>query len=312
MLTITLNPALDISATVSVIEPDRKMHCTDIAFAPGGGGVNVARVAHRLGAKVTAAVFLASGSDQRFEELLDREGIAIEVLEASGALRESMTFVETSTGRQYRFVLPGPAMDADHFGAGLTRIESLVADQSHVVVSGSLPPGCDPSDMAKLVALAAQHASFVFADVPGHALAAVSASGATLMKPSVRELSNFATTALVTHTEIETAARSLIELGSAVGVIVSLGEAGALLVHRSATTRWFHAPRVQVLSTVGAGDSLVAGVATALARGEDLETAVRFGIAAGTAATIHPGTNLCQPHDVERLVPQVLVTGIAS
>ncbi len=312
MLTVTLNPALDVCAHVGAVEPDRKMHCDDVIVQPGGGGINVARVATRMGIVATAAAFLARDCDKRFLELLTDENVLVETIAVGGPLRQSLTVIETSTSRQYRFVLPGSAMARDHFESGLARIAELCVDESLVVVSGSSPPGVSTEDIARLVGVARSSGAVVIADTSGDALAAVAAQGTALLKPSVRELSVYMGRALASHREIEQAGRELLSSGPNGAVLVSLGEAGALLIRPDEDAAWFHAPRVLSLSTVGAGDSLVAGIAVSLERGQNLVDAVRCGVAAGTAATLARGTGLCNTADVERLLPEVLVTGVAQ
>ncbi len=124
----------------------------------------------------------------------------------------------------------------------------------------------------------------------------------------MNELTVFAGEPLDGPIEIETAARRLLGLGPNRAVMVSLAGAGALLVPAHGASRWIHAPKVRVVSTVGAGDSLVAAMAVALEGGEELEAAARLGVAAGTAATLGAGTALCSPAAVTRLLPLVSVT----
>src|SRR5215207_9826896 len=106
IVTLTLNPAIDVCAAVPALEPERKLHCTDAETSPGGGGVNVARAIHRLGG-IATAVFPCGGSTGALLcELLDAEGVTIVPVAASGITRENFAVTELSTGRQYRFVLP--------------------------------------------------------------------------------------------------------------------------------------------------------------------------------------------------------------
>jgi 6-phosphofructokinase 2 len=299
MLTVTLNPSLDVCATVPVVESERKMRCANVTIEPGGGGVNVARVVVRFGESVTAAVFLREDSSTEFLSLLTGESVSVRAVPVSGKMRESFTAQESSTSRQFRFVLPGPTLSPDDFAAGINQVVGLCADEQLVVLSGSCPPGVSPSDLAQ----------------PGNALAEVSAAGVLLVKPSVRELSEFAGRSLDGHDDIEQAAVDLLATGVTGAALISMGPAGLMLVRADQRTIWFHAPHVATRSTIGAGDSLVGGVAVALQRGATLPEACRFGVAAGTAATLATGTGLCQAVDVDRLVRDVLITtraGIAD
>ncbi len=312
MLTVTLNPALDVCAYIPVVQPDRKMHCSKVTIDSGGGGINVARVAVRMGAAARAVTFLDPASSEQFVQLLAAEDVPLEVISASGPLRESFTVTETSTGRQYRFVLPGPRIDSDDFDTGMVRIAELCVGEALVVVSGSCPPGVSTADVARLVDVVRAGGAEAIVDISGDMLGTVAAAGVRLIKPSVHELSVCVGEELNGNVEIERAARRLLASGPTGAILVSLGAAGALLVRVDAETVWLHAPHVRPVSTVGAGDSLVAGLAVALQRGATLVDAARLGVAAGSAATLATGTGLCQTTDIQRLLPQVLVSALAT
>jgi 6-phosphofructokinase 2 len=312
LLTITLNPALDIAAHVPVVEPDRKLHCTDATVEPGGGGVNVARVAHRLGASVTAAVLVGGGTGAQLVEQLRGEGVGTEPVAVGGSVRQSFTAVERASGRQFRFVLPGPVLGADERQAAWDQLVALAAGEDVVVVSGSVPPGVDEDDLVALLRRIRADGADLVVDSSDIGLRAAATVGALLLKPSVNELSRYVGVALSEHEEIAAAARELGAVGPSTAVVVSMGAAGALLVPKGGDVLWFHAPRVHVVSTVGAGDSLVAATVVALQRGAPLAEAVRAGVAAGTAATLASGTGLCARADVERLLPLVTVSPIGA
>jgi 6-phosphofructokinase 2 len=305
ILTVTLNPAIDVGAVVPVLEPDRKMHCHDVAVNPGGGGINVARMAIRLG-EASLAMALAGGSTgDRLLAMLVGEGVPAEIMPIRGDVRESFTAVEAASGRQYRFVLPGPTVSADELAAASARIVELASNTSLVVFSGSLPPGVSPADLAMLVTRIRGTGAEVIVDTSGEALQAAAGAGTVLMKPSLRELMVFSGRSLSTHAEIEMAARALLDLGPNRAVIVSLAAAGALLVEQGRSSTWVHAPQVRVVSTVGAGDGLVAGVAVSLERGNSMVDAACLGVAVGSATTLAQGTALCTRADVEALRPLV-------
>jgi 6-phosphofructokinase 2 len=312
LLTLTLNPSVDVSAQIPVVEPDRKMHCSAVCFEPGGGGVNVARVAHALGAEVAAVILVGGGSGDRLVALLAHEGVATESVAIADGTRTSLTVLESSTGRQYRFVLPGPAISPPELTEACERIAALAVDTRRAVVSGSVPLSISASSFAAVLQRIRDAGAKLIVDTSGPALIAAATVGTELLKPSRRELAEFAGHDFSSDAQIEGAARRLLAIGGNGAVVVSLGAAGALLVRAHGETRRIHAPSVRVVSTVGAGDSLVAGMAVALERGSDLEEATRWGVAAGTAATLSPGTGLCRRADVERLVAQVVTSPLAA
>jgi 6-phosphofructokinase 2 len=296
ILTVTLNPALDVWASVPTVEPGRKLHCTDAELTPGGGGINVARAIARLGGNA-AALFPAGGSSgELLCDLLRHEGLPIRPVPIAGITRESFSVRELDTGHQYRFVLPGPTLSDDELQACITE---MVRDADHgpfVVLSGSLPTGMRAERFADVIAAARQHGGRVVVDTSGPALTMAAQTGVYLLKPSVNELSGHAGHRLTTSEEIAAAARDLLE---------SLADAGALLVTVDEPPIMIHAPTVSVVSAVGAGDSLVAGMLMALEQGHGLLEAARRGVAAGSAATMAAAHTLCHTDDVARLLPLV-------
>ena len=311
MLTVTLNPSVDVSTGVAVVEPERKLHCGSMRREAGGGGVNVARVAHVLGADATALVLVGGCVGAQLLDLLAAQDVATEAIPIAGDTRESLTVLEGATGRQYRFVMPGPAVTEEELAAAEARIEALARRSSLVVLSGSLPPDVSPRRFASLVGRIRSAGGAVIVDTSGDALGAAASAGTLVMKPSVRELSTFAGEVLSGEPEIVAAAHDLLALGPNEAVVVSLGAAGALLVRPDTPAARVHGPRVHALSTVGAGDSLVGAMAAALEHGAGLEAAVCRGVAAGTAATLAHGTGLCRREDVERLLPHVSIHALA-
>jgi 6-phosphofructokinase 2 len=311
MLTVTLNPSVDVSAGVAVVEPERKLHCGSTCREPGGGGVNVARVVRVLGGDVTALVLVGGCSGAQLLDLLARQGLATEAIPIAEETRESLTVLDGATGRQYRFVMPGPTVTEEELAAAEARIDALARHSSLVVLSGSLPPNVPPGRFGSLVERIRSTGPAVIVDTSGDALGAAASAGTLVMKPSVRELSTFAGHALPGEPEVVAAAHDLLDRGPNEAVVVSLGAAGALLVRPDAPAVRVHGSRVHALSTVGAGDSLVGAMAVALERGADMEAAVCRGVAAGTAATLAHGTGLCRREDVERLLPHVSVHALA-
>jgi len=305
IVTVTLNPALDVWATTPVVQPERKLHCTDAELTPGGGGINVSRAIQRLGGTSTALFPAGGSSGELLCDLLAREGLTMRAVPVEGMTRESFAIREDSSGRHYRFVLPGPTMTATDFAACRGELERALSSPAFVVISGSLPLGVTPDQLVELIDLAGELGSQVIVDTSGPALRAAGRAGVYLLKPSVNELGQHHGRPLPDEDEIEAAARAFLESGPNGAVLVSLGAAGALLVVPDAPTLHLSAPPVEVVSAVGAGDSLVAAVVLALAAGRDLVSAAREGVAAGTAATLAPDHTLCHADDIARLLPLV-------
>lgn len=309
ILTITMNPALDVSTSTDAVMATHKLRCAPQKLHPGGGGINVARVLHRLGGHCMALYPAGGFKGQILKQLLDEEQVRSHCITIADETRESFSVLETSTGRDFRFVLPGPDLTHHEWQACLNFVSELSTPCRYIVASGSLPPGVPVDFYAQLADLARARGSLMVLDTSGPALAAALAQGVFLVKPSLRELRELTGQALDTAQEQRNAARQLIKTGQAQIVALSLGAEGALLVTAEQALRARSLP-VQVVSSIGAGDSFVGGLLWALNRHADLEQAFRYGIAAGAAALLSPGTALCQAADVERLHSDVIVTTV--
>ena len=221
--------------------------------------------------------------------------------------RESLTVDETSTGRQFRFVLPGPTLSGAELKQCLDAVAGLRPRPSYLVVSGGYPPGAPAAELsAAITKLAVDIGARLILDT-SLAMRYAPEHGAYLMKPSERELARMVDRPVDTRDEQIAAARELVEEGRAEVIVVSLAGEGALLVTKDLAEH-FHAPVVPALSAVGAGDAMVGAIVFALERGWSLTDAVRYGVAAGAATIMTPGTDLCYATDVDRLFKEMAGT----
>jgi 6-phosphofructokinase 2 len=300
IVTLTMNPAIDASTSVERVTPDDKLRCGPLRREPGGGGINVARAIGRLGGEALALYPAGGAIGALLETLLDNEPVRHVRLDVAGSTRENVTVSESSTERQYRFVMPGPQLEEAECAAILERIDALDPSPDYLVASGSLPPGMGPEFHAQLARRArAQGTRFVL-DTSGASLREGLASGAWLIKPNLRELGQIAGRDVSDDPEQERVARELVDSGVVEVVVVSLGAGGALLVTAGRCER-IRAPTVPIRSRVGAGDSTVGGIVLGMVRGMEVGDAVRYGVAAGAAAVMTPGTELCRREDTDRL-----------
>jgi 6-phosphofructokinase 2 len=300
IVTLTMNPALDITTSVDVVRPTDKMRCQTTRYDPGGGGINVARVANVLGASVSA-VFTAGGpAGALVASLVADEGVPCQQVDIAAPTRESFTVNENSSGKQYRFVLPGPRLSAAEQSRCLRRLRAQAESADLVVASGSLPPGVPPDYYQRVADICQDADSRLVLDTSGGGLQHI-ASGVHLLKASVRELGERVGRLLATESEQLAAARSLVENGCAQVVLVSLGSRGALLATRHVSQRFSAISVRGGGSGVGAGDAMVGAITTGLSRGWPLVKSVRLGIAAGAAMSMTPGTEVCSRADIEKL-----------
>ncbi len=281
------------------MRPTEKLRCETTRYDPGGGGINVARVAHMLGGSV-AAVFPAGGpTGDLVMSLLGEAGVPFRHVPIAASTRESFTVNENSSGQQYRFVLPGPPLAVTEQTRCIDQLRIEAGSAEFVVASGSLPPGVS-GDFYQRVADICRHLGVrLILDTSGGGLQHVS-SGVYLLKASVRELRECVELPLATESEQFAAAHELVENGCAQVVLVSLGAEGALLATEHASYR-FSAIPMRGGSGVGAGDAMVAAITVGLSRGWPLVKSVRLGIAAGAAMLMTPGTVACNRAEVEKL-----------
>jgi 6-phosphofructokinase 2 len=306
ILTLTMNPSIDLNTSVKHIIAERKLRCTSLRREPGGGGINVSRVTNRLGG-ASIALFPAGGpAGQMLQNLLDQEGIKHHPIPIEGWTRENFTIVEEATGQQFRFGMPGPPLYESEWEQCLNELLSLDPAPAYIVASGSFSPGV-PKDFFALLSQKAKilQSRFIL-DTSGEELRLAMEAGVYLLKPNLRELGELAGEEIKDEPHQKEVAMSIVKRGLCEVVVVSLGAGGAWMVTKEGCER-IHAPIVPVKSKVGAGDSMVAGIVFSLAQGRSLREAVLFGIAAGAAAVMTPGTELCRREDTERLYRQMVL-----
>ena len=306
IVTLTINPAIDIFVNVGRVEPTRKLRCSAPKRDPGGGGINVARVVHRLGGSVAAIYPTGGAIGKLLNRLVEREGIDSLVTPSHVETRENFTAYEKTTGKQYRFVLPGSTLHPAEWQAVLDKLTSLPERPKYVVASGSVPPGVPEDFFARVAREARQLGAQCVVDTSGPALKEAIAHGVALIKPNLVELSDLVGTSLDSDAARVAACRKLTADGHVKAVALTLGEQGALLVTANEAFR-AQPMAIEPVSTVGAGDSFLGGLVASLASGDSLQQAFRVAIAAASAAVLSPGTELCRRDDVQRLLPEVKV-----
>lgn len=298
--TLTLAPSLDSATLTPHIYPEGKLRCTAPVFEPGGGGINVARAITHLGGKATAIFPAGGATGEHLVALLADEQVATQSVESHDWTRQNLHVHVEASGEQYRFVMPGASLSADEF----RRLEEKVLaieSGSLLVISGSLPPGVELAKLTQLLAAAQDKGIRCIVDSSGDALAAALELGnIELVKPNQKELSALVGRELTQPDDVRKAAQEIVHAGKALRVVVSLGPQGALAVDAQQCVQVVPPP-MKSHSTVGAGDSMVGAMTLKLAEGAPLEDMVRYGVAAGSAATINQGTRLCARDDTQKI-----------
>ncbi|MDT0688085.1 1-phosphofructokinase family hexose kinase [Autumnicola psychrophila] len=305
ILTLTVNPALDIYTTVEKVEPEVKMRSESPKKDPGGGGINISRVLQRMGTE-TKALYASGGfTGSIFSQLLDEEHIDHEPFKVKNDMRQNFGVFENSTGELYRFGFPGAEMEESEANVLLEKLEKNLEDSEFLVASGSLPPGVGTDFYAKVAKIAQERNVKFILDTSGKALAKGLKQGAYLVKPNLDELQDLTGQKAETHEQRKQMLKKILEDYPVEVVVHSLGPDGAFLATKN-EIKHFPAPKVKINSSIGAGDSMVAGIVYSLANNKSLEEAVLFGLACGSATLISPGTELLKKEDAQRLYDELL------
>jgi len=305
IVTVILNPAIDKSSSVDHVVAEQKLYCKPPRFEPGGGGVNVCRAVKKLGGK-SLLLYPAGGlTGKRLQELLDEEGLDHRPFPIVGMIRESLVILEESTGQQFRFGMPGPKLKKNEWKSFLQKLADIDSSPDYVVASGSLPPGAPPDFYAQVARIGKKKGTKTIVDVSGKALKEALEEGVFLIKPNVREFRELVGKDIKEESQIKAEAQKMVKSGRCEVLVISLGAAGALAVSEEFAEHIL-SPTVPIVSKVGAGDSMVAGIVLSLARGKPLRESVLFGVAAGSAAVMTPGTELCRREDAERLYESII------
>lgn len=279
--------------------PEKKLRCSEPVYEPGGGGINVARAIKKLGGKATALYMAGGYTGKAFTELLNKEGVDSILAEIKENTRENLVVYEVSTNQQYRFGMPGPSILKQEWEQCLAHLENI-KEADFIIVSGALPPGIPIAVYSEIVSIAGRMNAKLIVDTSGEALMEAVQAGLYLIKPNLAELSSLLGKEDLNIERVDEAAKEVINKWKCEVVVVSMAAAGAMLVTENLAMH-IMPPAVKIKSTVGAGDSMVAGIVLSLAQNKSIEEAVQYGVACGTAATLNAGTELCRKEDADHL-----------
>ncbi len=300
IITLTVNPAIDKSTTVSGIKSNSKLRCATPVYEAGGGGINVSRVLSILGVD-SLCIYMAGGpTGKQLQELLEDLEIQQQVIPIAGRVRENLSVTDTVKNQQYRFGMPGPKISEPAWENTLGQLDSVLSEGDFLVASGSLSPGMPIDFYAQISKIAQNKKVKVILDTSGDALLKGAKAGAYLLKPNLGELAKLCSLKTISFLELESVDKSFLKNNPCEVLVISMGAQGAMMV-TTTSLEYIAAPVVHQKSTIGAGDSMVAGIVYALAQGKSLSEMGKYGVACGTAATMTPGTQLCEKKDADEL-----------
>ena len=300
IITLTMNPAVDKDTSVAGVVPNKKLRCAMPTYYAGGGGINVSRAIKKLEGE-SLCLYVAGGSTgTHLQQLVSDENIEQKVIEIEGWTRENLSVTDTNANLQYRFGVPGPSVTEAEWRKVLEQVDDSIEEGDYLIASGKLPLGI-PNDFYVQVAeiVARKKGRFVL-DTSGEALLPSMKADIFLMKPNLGELSTVLGLKSISAMELEDLSKKFLSENNCEVLVVSLGAKGAFWATKKEMEH-IPAPTVHQQSTIGAGDSMVAGMVNYLREGNPLGDAVKYGVACGTAATLHPGTQLCKKEDADKL-----------
>lgn len=294
IVTLTLNPSVDRTVEVETLARGEVMRALGVRVDPGGKGINVSRALAANGFPTRAVVALGGAEGEHLVALLRETGIEILSVPIRGAIRSNITVVEPD-GTTTKINEPGAELNADELAAIFAAARAAAESAEWLVASGSLPPGTPADVYADLVRSLVDSGTCVAVDTSGPALEAVLSAEPALVKPNRDELSAVTGRHLESIGDVVDAACSLRDRG-AQAVLASLGAEGAVLVDESGAVHG-STPPVAPISSVGAGDAMLAGFLAAGGAGRE---ALIEGLAWGAAAVLQPGSGMPSPADIHR------------
>ena len=310
ILTVTFNPALDVSGVVENLVPNEKSYVFDEVHMPGGNGINAGIIAHRLGAYVELSGFLGGANGEEIRELLKKETVDHEFIPIKGRTRMNLTVSNRHDHQQTRLSFPGPEIRKLELKKIEEKIKTLT-DRDILVLGGSLPPGVNPSCVLKLVKLAGRKNIKTMVDMPGYLLREVIEGKPLFIKPNLIEFQGLTGKKVTSIKGVMTEAKKL--LNKVPLICVSSVEGGALLISKREV--WFgKIPPVKIYSSVGAGDSMVGAMASLLKKNNEVsgKDLMQIGLAASCATLTEKGLTLGSEKEIHKYLPQIFLKKILS
>jgi len=310
IVTVTLNPAIDQTLVLDRFVAGDTLRVKSSRFDAGGKGINVSRVVRELGGQSVAMGFAPGGLGRYIEQTLKSEGIECDFVHTKGETRTNITIMDETRHMQTILSDPGPETDERMVEQLLTKLRKRLKANDWLVVAGSIPPPLSPALYVEMITMARDRWVHTVLDADGPALVAGVAAKPEMVKGNRRELERLLDRHLDDEESTLEAAHILREMTIRTAV-VTRGREGAVAESDEGSWRSL-APRVRAVSAVGSGDAFLAGVVHSLSRGGSMEDALRLGVAAGTAAVLTPGTELCHRREVDVLQPRVRVQRIEA
>lgn len=307
IITVTLSPSIDVTLWLDGLRTDEANRVTDESRGVGGKGINVSRVVQSYGLDNLCLAVAGKDNHAEFCRYLEKDGLRYEVLQVEGVVRENLTLrYEEQTIKLNR---KGP-VHVHHDGGGADGPDPVQDEAGDIVAfGGSLPENITPQDYLELILAVKNAGALVAVDTDLFTLEQYRRISPWLIKPNIHELRHVVEVPGTTITDVVSAARRLADAGVE-NVLVSLGGNGLVCVSRDTEdgpgeTIRAMVPKVEVKSTVGAGDSTLAGYIVGFVKGKSQLECCRLAAACGTASAMKDGTDVADKASAAALLPQI-------
>lgn len=306
ILTITLNPSVDIQYRLPDYQENAVNRVSDVSKTAGGKGLNVARVLKQLGEDVAASGFLGGSLGNFIGSELMRLGIQNSFVPISGETRNCIAIIHN--GKQTEILESGPEISQEEANKFLAAFRNYAKQAKVITISGSLPKGLMNDYYAKMLQIAAEEETPVLLDTKGDTLRQTLQNNQKpyLIKPNQEEIADLLGERNLSINSIRQALKSSIFKGIT-WVVVTLGEAGALVRYKDNVYRVL-SPEVQVINSVGSGDSVIAGFASGISRELDGTDLIKFGLTMGVLNVMEQQTGYINPANIDWCVHEIKIT----
>lgn len=299
IITLTLNPALYKNAKINGLVLGSKLRCHSITYQPGGGGINVSRLLKRLDTD-NYCVYPSGGDTGTYlTTLLKEESIKPSPIAIKDWIRENLAILDTKTNLQYRFGMPGNELTENEFESIKKNVFKHLQTGDFLILSGSLATNLSHNTYSELIHYFSEKQPKIIIEASGPSLIKALEHPVYLIKPNQRELAQLAGKEFLSNIEQEKFTKKLVNSEKAKYGAVSLGAKGAFLACKEGVF-YRSTPSVQVKSTIGAGDSMVAGLIYGINKGYKPNEILKMGVACGVATIMSEGTSLATPENIQK------------
>lgn len=280
IITVTLNPAIDRTIKIDQLNPGKLNRVREVITSPGGKGINVARVVHQMGENVLTTGILGGDTGDIIKNFLREKNLKADFISSSYSTRQNIKILEMTTGRETEINEPGRVIK-DDFKALEEKLRNFLEISNLIVLAGSIPEGLPPDTYNHLIKICKEYDIPVIVDTSGDNLREVLKEQPYLIKPNLHEAQELTGKEINDEEDIKDTVNLFLEYGVEI-IVISMGGRGAIFANKK-KCYYIKTPKVNVSNTtVGAGDSMVAGLAVGLRKDMALKDIASYAAAIAT------------------------------